>query len=104
MPIKTIKAPGYPDFKISNPVDPRREIREAWEELKKADQLVEFAGMRLSETSLALEMRRKAHGKFGDAEAKAVEIIDSLCRELSKIRESLSECDMTMPRIAARKL
>jgi|WetSurMetagenome_2_1015567.scaffolds.fasta_scaffold70884_3 hypothetical protein len=93
MPIKTIKAPGYPDFKISHsPLDVAREVGVALEEVTEADQLAEFAGMRLYEACSASEGR---NGK-----STLTSHLETLGEKLSQVREILGDCHYLLEKIA----
>ena len=93
MPTKTIKAPGYPDFKISQPIKPIHEIQNAKTETLKSDQLAEFAHMRLEEVESVLK-----HGSE-PPDQNAIERLDRATSALSSARQNLGEAVYQLEKI-----
>lgn len=95
MPTKTIKARGYSDFKISEPLDAPRELKKAIAEAKRADQLAEFAHMRLE--SVRHQLKEIPH-----PEARAmVDRLDHATEYLSDSRLKLGDTVYQVERVLA---
>ena len=93
--IKTIKAQGYADFKLSSPLDQPKEIKQAIREARHADQLVEFAHMRAFEVFRVL--------KFGKFQPTPVQIqrLDRATERLAEARTTLGDAVHQLEKLLA---
>jgi hypothetical protein len=85
MPTRTIKTRGYPDFKITEPLNQPAELKKAHGEILKSDQLAEFSHMRLESVRSAIKHLT------GSQAADVIARLDTATNDLGSVRQYLAD-------------
>ena len=85
MSTRTIKARGYSDFKISEPLNQPAEIKKALAEIMKGDGLAEFSHMRLEAVRSAIKHLT------GSQAADVIARLDTATNDLGSVRQYLAD-------------
>lgn len=86
MPTRTIKAPGYPDFKISSPLNQATELKKTLAEIMKGDGLAEFSHMRLEAVRNSIK-----HLAGSPQAADIIARLDTATNDLGSIRQYFAD-------------